>query len=59
MTRLERLEAFARRYAQCPCCEELEKCLPECTFAADCPAEAERMEWARKALANDRMKSDT
>ncbi len=29
--RMEKLEAFAKRYAYCPCCEGVKECLPGCT----------------------------
>lgn len=31
--RMEKLEAFAKRYAYCPCCEGVTECLPGCTNA--------------------------
>lgn len=36
--------------ARCICCDEVEECVDECTFAEDCPTDAERMEYVRDAL---------
>lgn len=33
--RMEKLEAFAKRYAYCPCCEGVTECLPGCTIKED------------------------
>lgn len=34
----------------CPCCGETEVCVDECTFAMDCPYEAEAMSVLRDAV---------
>lgn len=34
----------------CPCCGETEDCSEGCTFLADCPADAEQMEFVRRSL---------
>ncbi len=39
--------------AVCPCCEELRKCVDDCTFAADDPIEHDRMMDARSVLYGD------
>lgn len=33
----ERLRSYVTTNASCPCCEETEQCLPECTFKDDAP----------------------
>jgi len=47
---LERLRNYVLLDANCPCCRENWKCLPDCTFEEDCPDEADRMKAARYAL---------
>ena len=34
----------------CPCCAEFEVCADDCTFAADCPDDAERVAMLRDAM---------
>lgn len=34
----------------CPCCTEYEVCSDDCTFATDCPEDAERLELLRLAV---------
>lgn len=43
----EWLEADAR----CPCCDTVDACLDDCTFATDCPQDAGRMAEVRALLA--------
>jgi len=43
----EWLEADAR----CPCCDTTDACVEGCTFATDCPQDAERMAEVRALLA--------
>ena len=47
---IERMRAWLEGDCQCPCCGELRECVAGCTFAEDCPQEAERMAGARAAL---------
>lgn len=47
---LERLQDFVGSLCFCPCCEESEQCLEDCTFAVDAPKDYEFMCKARKAL---------
>ena len=47
---LERLREWLEGDALCPCCQELRVCRAECTFAVDCPSEAERMFEVRSLL---------
>ena len=41
---------FLVEEARCACCDEVDICSDECTFADDCPDEAERMEYVREVL---------
>ena len=36
--------------ARCICCDEVEECVDECTFAEDCPEEAVHMAYIRGVL---------
>ena len=36
--------------ARCICCDEVEECVDECTFAEDCPEEAGHMAYIRGVL---------
>lgn len=36
--------------ANCPCCGQTVTCAPDCTFADDCPGDAERMQTVRDLL---------
>jgi len=47
---IARLREYALADARCPCCDNAERCVDDCTFAADCPAEWQRMVAARTAL---------
>lgn len=47
---IARLRHYAIADARCPCCEQTDKCLLDCTFAADWPAGAKRTAAARAAL---------
>jgi hypothetical protein len=47
---IARLREYARADARCPCCGNAERCVDDCTFAADCPAEWQRMVAARAAI---------
>lgn len=38
----------------CPCCNEIETCLSDCTYAEDCPTDATDMEYLRMRLASAR-----
>jgi hypothetical protein len=48
--RIERLESYIRSQALCPCCEEYEECVSECTLHDDCYDESQRMNEARRVL---------
>lgn len=47
---IERMTAWLEGDCDCPCCGELRACADGCTFATDCPHEADRMAGARQAL---------
>ena len=47
---IERLRQYAIVDARCPCCEQTDKCLDDCTFSADWPAGAQRTAAARAAI---------
>lgn len=47
---IERMQSWLKGDCSCPCCSESRACSDGCTFAIDCPAEAERMAGAREAL---------
>ena len=47
---IERLRDYVRTEARCPCCDTTERCESDCTFAADCPVQWQRMVAAREAL---------
>lgn len=49
-TQLEKLIYFVDYYATCPCCQQSDICLEECTFAEDSPADFDVMQVAREAL---------
>lgn len=49
---VERLRSWIEGDCICPCCQETRACLEGCTFAEDCPNEAERMNEARAVLFN-------
>ena len=49
-TQLEKLKDFVGYYANCPCCQQSDICLEECTFVEDSPGDFEIMEIARGAL---------
>ena len=36
--------------ARCICCDEVDECVDECTFAEDCPEEAVHMAYIRGVL---------
>uniref|UniRef100_A0A6H1ZXF3 Uncharacterized protein n=1 Tax=viral metagenome TaxID=1070528 RepID=A0A6H1ZXF3_9ZZZZ len=48
--RLERLKDFVLFLCNCPCCNENENCLSDCTFEEDCPEECGVMKHARDAM---------
>lgn len=50
---LERLLNFVEVYATCPCCDGVDECDAECTFAKDCPGDVEKMQMARDAITGD------
>lgn len=47
---LERAQEWIEGDCTCPCCDGVQECVDGCTFAADCPSDAERMECARAVL---------
>ena len=47
---VERLREYVRTDARCPCCDTTERCAGDCTFAADCPVQWQRMVAARETL---------
>ena len=49
--RVKELEEWIMLLAYCPCCDLTDvTCYPGCTFAEDCPSEAEQMQSARDVL---------
>jgi hypothetical protein len=50
---INRLSDYIRSQALCPCCEEYEECVPECTLHDDCYDEWQRMQRARRVLRGD------
>ena len=50
MARLGVLEHWLEGFCTCPCCQQARKCSEGCTFAVDCPEDAERMEECRAVL---------
>jgi len=48
--RIKKLDAFASSFSNCPCCDENETCVSECTLEENCPEEWKRMMLAREAL---------
>jgi hypothetical protein len=50
MLTVDRMQEWLEGDCNCPCCNELRKCADGCTFAIDCPGDAERMADARMAL---------
>jgi hypothetical protein len=48
--RMERLEAFARVYARCPCCDDERRCSPDCEHEINAPDQHAEMVAAREAL---------
>jgi hypothetical protein len=48
--RILALERYVIEECLCPCCEQTDVCLGGCTFADDCPDEAEAMEYARSVM---------
>jgi hypothetical protein len=53
LSKTKRMEEWIKGFCDCPCCGELEQCLEGCTFAEDCPNEAELMRDARDLLYGD------
>lgn len=53
LRRHDRMVDWLMVYAVCPCCEGIEACDDECTFADDCPESHERMIEVRKILFDD------
>lgn len=45
------LRAWLEADARCPCCDTEDACLDGCTFATDCPQDADRMAEVRALLA--------
>lgn len=48
--RIARLEAWLEGDCHCPCCDEKRECVGDCTFADDCPTDADRMAQVRDVL---------
>jgi hypothetical protein len=48
--RILALERYVIEECLCPCCEQTDVCLDDCTFADDLPDEAEAMEYARSVM---------
>jgi len=48
--RILALERYMIAECLCPCCEQTDVCFDACTFAADCPDDAEAMEYARSVM---------
>ena len=49
--RVKELEEWIMLLAYCPCCDLTDvTCYPGCTFAEECPSEAEQMQSAREVL---------
>ena len=46
----ERMRNLLECEADCPCCQESEQCLPDCTFRTDSPYDWQRMSEVRAAL---------
>lgn len=51
--RVARMESWMEGYAYCPCCQQARQCADGCTFATDCPDDAERMDQIRDLLYRD------
>jgi hypothetical protein len=47
---IQRMQEWLEGDCCCPCCTETRECVSGCTFAEDCPNEAEKMAGARVAL---------
>ena len=47
---LERMQEWIEGDCTCPCCAGVQECVDGCTFAEDCPSDANRMESARAVL---------
>ena len=45
------LREWLKADARCPCCDTTDACVEGCTFATDCPQDAERMAEVRALLA--------
>lgn len=52
-TVLDRINDACSAMLHCPCCGETTNCLDDCTFAVDCPADAEHMQYLRDAIRDD------
>jgi hypothetical protein len=50
VARIERLEAFVRVYARCPCCDDDRRCSPDCEHEINAPEQHAEMIAAREAL---------
>ena len=48
--RIAVLEVYVADGCACPCCEADDVCADGCTFATDCPSDAEAMEYAREVM---------
>jgi len=47
---IERMRSFVAYFANCPCCDENEKCLNDCTFKYDDTNGFDLMQQAREAM---------
>lgn len=48
--KIEKLVAFVSYYANCPCCNQDEECIEDCTFEDDDPNAYDVMQQAREVL---------
>lgn len=55
LARLARIDDWLHGESLCPCCQEVETCTPDCTFAEDAPADFEHMQFMRgmRVITND------
>lgn len=51
--RTARLTEYVFALCNCPCCNEHETCVDDCSFEEDAPSEYEQMAAARRALFGD------
>lgn len=48
--KIDRMRDYLIGRVTCPCCQQTEKCVADCTFAEDCREASEEMRLARLAL---------